>query len=140
MVPVARQDAVLDAAMIEWETHVRAPIVQCEHVPALVHEENRAMSAVHNDPPLGFQLLEAARAHEIRGRSIHGLLIRQASAAAPFSKRLPRMSIQPPTYPPAERPCRITTSNCYRFPRTHSPAARDRSRTSHRLGSKPRGR
>src|SRR6266446_489268 len=97
--PVAGQDAVLDAATIQWETHMRAAIVEREHVPALVHEENRAMAAVHNKPPLGFQLFEAARAHEIRGRSIHGRPIRQASAAAPFSKGLPRMSIQPPMYP-----------------------------------------
>src|SRR2546428_1939362 len=99
MVPVAGQDAVLDAATIERETHMRAAIVESEHVPALVHEEDRAMAAVHNKPPLGFQLLKAARAHKIRGRDIHGRLIRQASAAAPFSKRLPRMSIQPPTHP-----------------------------------------
>ena len=39
---------------------MRAAIVEREHVPALVHEEYRAMSAVHNKPPLGFQLLEAA--------------------------------------------------------------------------------
>src|SRR5260370_38918963 len=99
MVPVAGQDAVFDAATIQWETHVRAAIVEREHVPALVHEENRAMAAVHNKPPFGFQLLKAAGAHETRGRRIHGRLIRQASAAAPFSKGLPRMSIQPPTYP-----------------------------------------
>src|ERR1700730_12641514 len=99
MVPVAGQNAVLDAAPIQWETHMRAAIVEREHVPVLVQEENRAMAAVHNKPPLGFQLLNAARAHEIRGRGIHGRLIRQASAAAPFSKGLPRMSIQPPRYP-----------------------------------------
>ena len=54
MVPVAGENAVFDAASIEWETHMRAAIVEREHVPAFVHEENRAMSAVHNDPPLGF--------------------------------------------------------------------------------------
>jgi hypothetical protein len=97
MVLVAGQNAVLDAATIEWEAHMRAAIVEREHVPALVHEENRAMSAVHNKPPLSFQLLKAARAHEIQGRVIHRRLIRQEAAGAPFSKGLPRMSIQPPT-------------------------------------------
>src|SRR6266853_2960440 len=97
--PVAGQDAVLDAATIQWETHMRTAIVEREHVPVLVHEENRAMSAVYNDARLGFQLLKAARAHEIRGRSIHGRLIRQASAPAPSSEGLRRLSIQPPTYP-----------------------------------------
>src|SRR6266478_3941852 len=100
MVPVAGQDAVLDAAAIQWETHMRAAIVEREHLPVLVHEENRAMAAVHNKPPLGFQLLKATRAHEIQGRVIHRRLIRQEAAGAPFSKGLPRMSIQPPSYPP----------------------------------------
>ena len=57
MVPVAGQDAVLDAATIQWETHMRATIVEREHVPVLVHEENRAMAAVHNKSAFGFQLL-----------------------------------------------------------------------------------
>jgi hypothetical protein len=37
MVPVAGQDAVLDAATIERETHMRAAIVEREDMPALVH-------------------------------------------------------------------------------------------------------
>src|SRR5712671_5776966 len=98
MVPMAGQDTVLDAATIERETHMRTAIVEREHVPVLVHEEDRAMSAVHNKPPLSFQLLKAARAHEIQGRVIHRRLIRQEAAGAPSSKGLPRMSIQPP-YP-----------------------------------------
>ena len=96
---MAGQDAVLDAATIERETHMRTAIVEREHVPALVHKENRTMAAVHDKPPFGLQLLKAACAHEIRGPGIHGRLIQQASAAAPFSRGLPRMSIQPPTYP-----------------------------------------
>ena len=76
MMPMAGQDAVLDAAAIERETHMRAAIVEREHAPAVVHEQDRAMAAAHDEPPLGFQLLEAARAHEIRGRHVHGRLSR----------------------------------------------------------------
>ena len=67
MMPVAGQDAVLDAAPIERETHMRAAIVEREDMAALVHEKDRAMAAVHNKPALGFQLLKgAARARNPR--------------------------------------------------------------------------
>jgi hypothetical protein len=82
MMPVAGQDAVLNTAPIERETHLRAAIVEREDVPALVHEKDRAMAAVHNKSALGFQLLKSARAHEVRGLSIHGRLIRQAVRAS----------------------------------------------------------
>src|ERR1700751_3286066 len=71
MMPVAGQDAVLDAAPIERETHMRAAIVEREDMPALVYEEDRAMAAVHNKSALGFQLLKGAAAHKLRGRVIH---------------------------------------------------------------------
>jgi hypothetical protein len=78
MVPVAGQDAVRNTAPIERETHMRAAIVESEDMPALVHEKDRSMAAVHDKSPFGFQLIESARAHEVRGLSIHGRLIRQA--------------------------------------------------------------
>src|SRR5882672_8728489 len=110
MVPVAGQDAVLDAATIQRETHMRAAIVEREHVPVLVHEENRAMAAVHNEPPLGFQLLKAARAHEIRSPGIHG----GSSGKRPRQHHSARAFLECQSNlrrtPPAERPCRITTS------------------------------
>jgi hypothetical protein len=77
---------------------MRAAIVEREDVPALVHEKDRAMTAVHNKPALGFQLLKIAGADKIRNRGIHRRLIQEGSAAAPFSKGASRMSIQPPMY------------------------------------------
>ena len=71
VVPVAGQDAVLDAAAIEREAHVRATIVEGEDAPAVVDDEDRTMPPVHDEPPLRLQLLEAARAHEFRGRRVH---------------------------------------------------------------------
>ena len=59
-----------------------AAVVQREDMPALVHEKDRAMATVHNKSALGFQLLKSARAHEVRGLSIHGRLIRQAVRAS----------------------------------------------------------
>jgi hypothetical protein len=54
---------------------MRAAIVEREDVPALVHEKDRAMTAVHNKPALGFQLLKIAGADKIRNRGIHRRLI-----------------------------------------------------------------
>jgi hypothetical protein len=93
MMPVAGQNAILDAAPFERETHMRAAIVERKDVAALLHKEDRAVAAMHNEPPCGFQFIEAARVHEIRGRGIHGRLIRGVSTSAPFSERVPRMSI-----------------------------------------------
>jgi hypothetical protein len=36
---------------------MRAAIVERKHTPALVHEKDRAMAAVHNKSAFGFQLL-----------------------------------------------------------------------------------
>jgi hypothetical protein len=99
VMPVAGQDAFLDTAAFQREAHMGAAIVQGKDLPTLMYQEYRAMAAVHNKPPLSFQFFEAARMHEIRGRSIHRRLIDKRPAAAPFSKGLPRMSIQPPMYP-----------------------------------------
>src|SRR5204863_9715599 len=92
MMPMAGQDAVLDAAAFERETHMRTAIIERENVPAFVYEEDRAMASVHNEPPFGFQLLKAARPYEIRRRDIHGRPVRQKSTVAPFSKGILRMS------------------------------------------------
>ncbi len=75
MVPMAGENAVFDAAAIEWETHMRAAIVEREHSPALLHEKDRAMPAVQKEPPFELQLVEAARAHETRDHGIHRRLL-----------------------------------------------------------------
>jgi hypothetical protein len=66
VMPVAGQDAVGDAATIEREAHMRAAVVEGEHAPVRVHEEDRAMRTMHDEPPLGLHLLQSAHAHEIR--------------------------------------------------------------------------
>jgi hypothetical protein len=74
MMPMAGQDAVLDAAAMEWETQMRAAIVEGEHTPVLVDEKNRAMAAAHNKPPLGFRLLAVDHMHNVWSRRVHGLI------------------------------------------------------------------
>jgi hypothetical protein len=44
---------------------------------------------VHDKSPFGFYLFESARAHEVRGLSIHGGSSSKLSAATPFSKGTP---------------------------------------------------
>jgi hypothetical protein len=72
MVPMTRQDAVLDAAALERKAHVRATIVEREDAPAVVDDEDRPMAAVHDEPPLRLQLGENPGECEFRVRSIHG--------------------------------------------------------------------
>src|SRR6476620_3097841 len=69
--PVTGQDAVLDAAALEREAHVRAPIVEGEDAPAVVDDEDRTMATVHNEPPLDLQLLKAARQRKFLARRVH---------------------------------------------------------------------
>ena len=52
VVPMTGQDAVLDAAPLEREAHVRATIVESEDAPAIVDNKDRTMTAVQNEPPL----------------------------------------------------------------------------------------
>jgi hypothetical protein len=42
-----------------------------------MHEEHRAVAAVHNKSAFGFQLLKAARENEIRGSGVHGRLLQR---------------------------------------------------------------
>jgi hypothetical protein len=71
VVPMTGQDAVLDAAALEREAHVRATIVEGKDVPAVVDDEDRTMGAVQDDPPLRFELLKAPRSYEFLVRRVH---------------------------------------------------------------------
>src|SRR6478609_10000715 len=68
VVPVAGQGAVLDAAAIQRKPHMRAAIVEREDTIFVMDDEYRTVRPVRDQPPLCLQLLEAARAHEIRGQ------------------------------------------------------------------------
>jgi len=67
----SRAFAILDAAAIQRKAHMRAAIVEREDTTFVVDDEYRSMRPVHHQPPLCLKLLEAARAHEIRGRYAH---------------------------------------------------------------------
>jgi hypothetical protein len=67
------QDAVLDAAPLKRETHVRTTIVKREDTPAVVNNKDRAMAAVQNKPALRLQLFKAACEHEFSARHVHQL-------------------------------------------------------------------
>ena len=71
VVPVADQDAVLDAAAFEREAHVRAAIVEGKDAPTIVDDKDWAVVAVHDEPALRPELLKARRAHEFLVRRIH---------------------------------------------------------------------
>jgi hypothetical protein len=64
VVPVTGQDAVLDAAAIEREAHMRAPIVEGEDAIAVPDDENLTVTAAHDEPTLRLQLRQASRRRE----------------------------------------------------------------------------
>ena len=59
VVPMTGQDPVLDAAAVEREAHVRAPIVERKDPPAIIDDEDRTMGAMHDEPTLRLQLFQA---------------------------------------------------------------------------------
>jgi hypothetical protein len=72
VVPVTGQDAVLDAATLKREAHVRAAIVEGKDAAAIVDDEDRAMTTMQYEPALRFQLLEASGKRESRVQAVHG--------------------------------------------------------------------
>ena len=52
VVPMTGQDAILDAAALKREAHVRATIVEGEDAPAVVDDKDRTMTTVQNEPAL----------------------------------------------------------------------------------------
>src|SRR5437879_13721691 len=71
VVPVTGQDAVLDAAALEREAHVRAPIVEGEDTSVVVDDKDRTMATVQNGASFGLQLVNTAREHEFLVRYVH---------------------------------------------------------------------
>ena len=55
VVPMAGQDAVLDAAAVEREAHVRASVVEREDAAAVIDDEDRPMGAVQTSRPFAFR-------------------------------------------------------------------------------------
>ena len=71
VMPMASEDAVLDAAAIERKAHMRAAVVEREDASPVVDDQDRGMAAMQHEPTLGLQLGEAACAHKVGGRHIH---------------------------------------------------------------------
>jgi hypothetical protein len=65
------QDAILNAAALKREAHVRATIVEREDAPAIVDHKDWTVVAMKNKASFGFQLVKAAREHEFLVRHVH---------------------------------------------------------------------
>jgi len=87
VVPVAGQNAVLDAATVERKTHMRTAVVQGKDSTLVFDNQNGSMRAAKNEPPFALELLDRACAFEFgahghappAGRSTLALLIVLAS-------------------------------------------------------------
>jgi len=51
VVPVAREDPVADRSAVQWEAHVRAPVVDGVHVVAVGEEADDVMVVMDHEPP-----------------------------------------------------------------------------------------
>ena len=64
VVPVAGQNAVLDASAVERKTHVRTAVIQGIDPILIFDDENGAMRSADDEPPLALELLDRAYAYE----------------------------------------------------------------------------
>ena len=65
VMPMAGEDAVLDAAAIERKAHMRAAVVEREDAFRVINHQDRGMAAMQHEPTLGLQLGETAGAHKV---------------------------------------------------------------------------
>jgi hypothetical protein len=71
VMPMTRQDAILDGASLEWEAHVRTTIVESEDAAAIVDDKDWTMTAAKNEAAFRLQLLKAARGHKFPVGYVH---------------------------------------------------------------------
>ena len=96
VVPMARQDTVLDGPSLEREAHVWTSIIEGKDSPAVVDDKDGAIATLHDKPPLRFQRFKASHEHKFAIRCIHAQL-RHASVSGRRSdiQLPPSMSILP---------------------------------------------
>jgi hypothetical protein len=73
---------------------MRTAVVERKDAPILVHEQDRAVAAVHNQPTLVFQLLKTAGRARNPGSWYPWAAHPRSVRSAPFGKDIPRMSIR----------------------------------------------
>ena len=74
VVPMTGQDAILDAASLKREAHVRATIVEGEDATPVIDDKDRTMTAAQNDAPLRLKVLKVAGEHEFLVRRVHDVV------------------------------------------------------------------
>ena len=58
VVPVAGQNAVLDASAVEWEAHMRTTVVEGKDSTPVFNDQNGAMRATDDEPPFALEFLD----------------------------------------------------------------------------------
>jgi hypothetical protein len=67
MMPMAGQDAVFDRASMERKSKMRATVIEGEHLPVIIDDEQPTASTANNDHTRGLQLLQRRHANEVGG-------------------------------------------------------------------------
>src|SRR5262249_45997961 len=71
VVPMTRQDAVLDGAALERETHVRATIVEGKDAASIVDNKDRTMLTAQNESAFRFQFFKGSSKRKFLLRWVH---------------------------------------------------------------------
>jgi hypothetical protein len=58
VVPVAGQNAVLDAPAVEWEAHMRTAVVEGKELTPVFDDQNGAMRTADDEPPFALEFLD----------------------------------------------------------------------------------
>jgi hypothetical protein len=73
MMPVAGQDPVLDAAAVKRKAHVRASVVEGDHIAAISHDQHGAAGRADHHAAAVAQLAERPDANEARAGVVHAV-------------------------------------------------------------------
>ena len=72
MMPVAGEDAVLDAALVQRKAQMRAAVVERMHLALLVDHQERAVPPPDHHPAARFQIVERADVNPVPCRDVDG--------------------------------------------------------------------
>ena len=70
MMPVAGQDAIVDGAFVQGETHMRAAVIDGVHLAVVLEKRYDMMPGQHGQAALGLQFGQAGHAYPL---ACHGL-------------------------------------------------------------------
>ena len=120
VMPVAGEDAVPDAALVQREAEMRAAVVERPHLALVMDHQQRAAAAPDHQPPARLEILERPDVEKaVRSRVHCPIPFRQRLRRSPgAAERKPRILASKPSLPRScPRPGQVCTQDPRRAPR-----------------------